>query len=143
MRIMREKRIFAVPTFAIVEYFAAHAAPRPQTKRAGAQEFHAPQFKQRGRRACPRRRLRRGPFPHGTQAREYELMVKYGMSPAETLHSGLINGAKLLDWENQIGQLKSNFYADIIAVPGNPLEDIKVLAHPTFVMKNGEVIRKD
>ena len=70
-------------------------------------------------------------------------MVQYGMSPADTLRAGLINGAKLLDWADPIGQLKPNFYADIIAVPGNPLEDINVLTHPTFVMKNGEVVRKD
>ena len=69
-------------------------------------------------------------------------MVQFGMSPADTLRSGLINGAKLLDWADAIGQLKPGFYADVIAVPGNPLEDIKVLKSPSFVMKNGEVIRK-
>jgi len=84
-----------------------------------------------------------GPFPHGTQAREYELLVEYGLSSGDTLRAGLINGAKLLDWADSIGQLKQGFYADIIAVPGNPLEDIKVLAHPTFVMKNGDVVRSD
>jgi imidazolonepropionase-like amidohydrolase len=65
------------------------------------------------------------------------------MSPTETLRSGLINGAKLLRWSDSIGQLKPGFYADIIAVAGNPLTDITVLAHPTFVMKSGEVLRKD
>ena len=84
-----------------------------------------------------------GPFPHGTQAREYELMVKYGMSPADTLRAGLINGARLLDWADQIGQLKPGFFADIIAVPGDPLTDISTLTHVKFVMKNGEVVRRD
>jgi len=145
MKIMREKNIFAVPTFAIVEYFAAHAASSAAAHREEEQQaFHARQFKQQMAAGVPFAvGSDVGPFPHGTQAREYELMVQYGMSAAETLRSGLINGAKLLDWEGQIGQLKPNFYADIIAVPGNPLEDIKVLAHPSFVMKNGEVIRKD
>jgi imidazolonepropionase-like amidohydrolase len=83
-----------------------------------------------------------GPFPHGTQAREYELMVKYGMSPADVLHSALINGAKLLDWADEIGQLKAGFFADIIAVPGDPLEDISVLKHVQFVMKDGEVVKR-
>jgi imidazolonepropionase-like amidohydrolase len=81
-----------------------------------------------------------GPFPHGTQAREFELMVKFGMSPADVLRSDLINGAKLLDWADEIGQLKPGFYADVIAVPGNPLENIGVLERPAFVMKNGEVL---
>ena len=84
-----------------------------------------------------------GPFPHGTQAREYELMVQYGMSPADTLKSGLINGAKLLGWAEEIGQLKAGFYADVLAVPGDPLHDISVLRHPSFVMKGGEIVRKD
>ena len=69
-------------------------------------------------------------------------MVQYGMSPADTLRAGLINGARLLGWQNQIGQLKPNFFADIIAVPANPLTDISTLTHVTFVMKNGIVYKK-
>jgi len=84
-----------------------------------------------------------GPFPHGTQARELELMVKFGMSPADVLRADLINGAKLLDWADEIGQLKAGFYADVIAVKGDPLKDISVTAKPVFVMKNGEILRKD
>jgi imidazolonepropionase-like amidohydrolase len=82
-----------------------------------------------------------GPFPHGTQAREYELMVKNGMKPVDVLRAGLRNGAKVLGWENEIGVLKPGFYADIIAVPGNPLEDIRVLQKLEFVMKAGVVYR--
>src|SRR5215467_6329893 len=51
-----------------------------------------------------------GPFPHGTQAREFELMVKYGMSPLAVLQADLINGAKLLGWEGQIGALKTGYF---------------------------------
>jgi len=144
MKLMREKEIFAVPTFAIAEYFAAHAASPAATVRENAQQaFHAAEFKKQMAAGVPFAvGSDVGPFPHGTQAREYELMVEYGMSPAETLRSGLINGARLLDWADSIGQLKPHFFADIIAVPGNPLTDIKVLAHPSFVMKNGEVIVK-
>jgi imidazolonepropionase-like amidohydrolase len=83
-----------------------------------------------------------GPFPHGTQARELVLMVKYGMSPAAALQADLINGAKLLDWDGQIGQLKPGYLADVIAVPANPLEDISTLEHVDFVMKGGVVFRK-
>jgi imidazolonepropionase-like amidohydrolase len=125
------KQIYAVPTFAIVEYFAPpqhgdgavyKAASSPTTLRSSSSRW--PQ-------ACRSPSVSDvGPFPHGTQAREYELMVKYGMSPADTLRAGLINGAKLLDWADAIGQLKPGFYADVIAVPGNPLEDISVLKSP-------------
>jgi imidazolonepropionase-like amidohydrolase len=83
-----------------------------------------------------------GPFPHGTQAREYVLMVKYGMSPLAALEAGLLNGAKLLGWQNQIGPLKPGYWADVIAVPGDPLEDISVLQRVSFVMKAGVIYRK-
>ena len=68
-----------------------------------------------------------GPFPHGTQAREFVLMVKYGMTPLAAIQAGTLNGAKLLGWQGQIGALKAGYFADIIAVPGDPLEDICVL----------------
>ena len=83
-----------------------------------------------------------GPFPHGTQARELELMVQYGMSPVQALEADLINGAKLLDWNGQIGRLEAGYLADVIAVPGNPLEDISVLKKVEFVMKGGTVYKK-
>ena len=145
MRIMREKQIYAVPTFAISEYFGQHAdtADRSQTMDKEL-DFHAAEFKKQMAAGVPFAvGSDVGPFPHGTQAREYELMVKYGMSPADTLRAGLINGAKLLDWADAIGQLKPGFFADIIAVPGDPLTDISVVTHVSFVMKNGEIIRKD
>ena len=84
-----------------------------------------------------------GPFPHGTQAREFELMVKYGMSPAAALQADLINGAKLLEWDGQIGQLRPGYFADIVAVSGDPLKDITELERIKFVMKGGQVIRND
>ena len=82
-----------------------------------------------------------GPFPHGTQAREYVLMGSTAW-PRRTLRAGLINGARLLGLGGPSAQLKPGFLADVIAVQGNPLEDIKALKSPSFVMKNGEVIRK-
>ncbi len=83
-----------------------------------------------------------GPFPHGTQAREFMLMVKYGMSPLAALQADLLNGATLLDWEGQIGALKPGYLADIVAVPGNPLDDISALQHVDFVMKGGAVYKR-
>jgi imidazolonepropionase-like amidohydrolase len=83
-----------------------------------------------------------GPFPHGTQAREFELMVKYGMTPLAALQADLINGAKLLGWQGQIGELKAGYFADVIAVPGDPLQEISALKKVNFVMKGGVVYRK-
>jgi len=83
-----------------------------------------------------------GPFPHGTQAREFVLLVKYGMSPLAAIQAGTLHGAKLLGWEGQIGALKAGYFADVIAVTGNPLEDIGALEKVSFVMKGGVVFRR-
>ena len=83
-----------------------------------------------------------GPFPHGTQAREFVLMVKYGMTPLAALQAGTLNGAKLLGWQDRIGELKPGYLADIVAVPGDPLQDIGVLQNVAFVMKGGVVYKR-
>jgi len=144
MRIMREKKIPAVPTFAIGEYFAEHAASPAASEREGKlQQLHAQEFKKQLAASVPMAvGSDVGPFPHGTQAREFELMVQYGMSPVAVLQADLINGAKLLGWEGQIGALKPGYFADVIAVPGDPTRDIGVLKHVSFVMKGGVVYRK-
>ena len=144
MRIMREKGIPAVPTFTIVEYFAEHAAtPAAGDRERKMQELHAAEFKKQLVAGVPMAvGSDVGPFPHGTQAREFELMVQYGMSPVATLQADLINGAKLLGWEGQIGALKPGYFADVIAVPGDPTKDISVLKQVSFVMKGRVVYRK-
>jgi imidazolonepropionase-like amidohydrolase len=83
-----------------------------------------------------------GPFPHGTQAREFVLMVKYGMSPLAVLQADLINGAKVLGWDGEIGALEPGYFADVIAVVGDPLQDVAVLQNVSFVMKGGVVYKK-
>ena len=145
MKLMHDREIYAVPTFAITEYFAQHPEGHGHGERfAREQAVHVASFKQQLAAGVPFAvGSDVGPFPHGTQAREYELMVQYGMSPADVLRSALINGARLLDWADAIGQLKPGFYADIIAVPGDPLTDISTLTHVRFVMKNGELLRND
>ena len=144
MRLMKQKRIFAVPTFTIFEYFAEHAATLAQ----GAREHQIldlkiQEFKKQIAAGIPFAvGSDVGPFPHGTQAREFVLMVKYGMSPLAVLQADLINGAKLLGWEGQIGSLEPGYYADIVAVPGDPLQDISVLSNVGFVIKGGTVYKK-
>jgi imidazolonepropionase-like amidohydrolase len=144
MRLMHDKQIFAVPTFAISEYFAAHAESAALAEhQRSLLALHAAEFRRQLAAGVPMAvGSDVGPFPHGTQAREFELMVQYGMSAADTLRASLINGARLLGWENQIGQLKPGFLADIIAVPANPLTNISTLTHVTFVMKNGVVYKR-
>jgi imidazolonepropionase-like amidohydrolase len=144
MRLMHEKQIFAVPTFTIFEYFAEHA-PSPGQGAHDRQmlDLHIPEFRKQLAAGVPMAvGSDVGPFPHGTQAREFELMVKYGMTPLAALQADLLNGAKLLGWQGQIGELKPGYFADVIAVPGDPSQDISVLKKVSFVMKGGVVYRK-
>jgi imidazolonepropionase-like amidohydrolase len=144
MRLMREKQIFAVPTFTIFEYFAEHAATPAQAARERQMlDLKMQDFRKQVAAGVPMAvGSDVGPFPHGTQARELELMVKNGMSPLAVLQADLLNGAKLLGWDGQIGALEAGYLADVVAVSGDPLQDIGVVGKVTFVMKGGVVYRK-
>jgi imidazolonepropionase-like amidohydrolase len=144
MKLMRERHIYAVPTFTIFEYFAEHAATKERaTRERWAVEQHAAEFRKQLAAGVPiAAGSDVGPFPHGTQAREFVLMVKYGMTPLAALQAGTLNGAELLGWQGRIGSLKPGRWADIVAVPGNPLEDIGVLEKVSFVMKGGAIYRQ-
>lgn len=144
IRLMREKQIFAVPTFAISEYFSEHGnSPERKARDRQMLDLHAAEFRKQLAAGVPMAvGSDVGPFPHGTQARELELMVKYGMTPLAALQADLLNGAKLLGWQGQVGELKAGYLADVIAVPGDPSQDITVLQKISFVMKGGVVYRK-
>lgn len=144
MRIMREKGIPAVPTFTVVEYFADHApTPAAAERERKMLDLHAQEFKKQLAAGVPMAvGSDVGPFPHGTQGREFVLMVQYGMTPVAVLQADLINGAKLLGWEGQIGELKPGYFADIVAVPGDPTRDISVVQKVSFVMKGGVVYKR-
>jgi len=143
MQLMRQKQIYAVPTFTIIEYFANHASTPAGAQRDRALlDFHAAEFKKQIAAGVPFAvGTDVGPFPHGTQARELELMVQFGMPAADVLKADLLNGARLLDWQGEIGELKPGYFADVIAVPGDPLQDISVVEHVSFVMKDGVVYK--
>ncbi len=82
-----------------------------------------------------------GIYPHGDNAKQLARMVQFGMTPLQAIQSATINSAELLRWQDKVGQLKSGFYADIIAVDQNPLTNISTLESVTFVMKNGDVYK--
>jgi imidazolonepropionase-like amidohydrolase len=84
-----------------------------------------------------------GVEPHGLNAREFSLMTKNGLAPAQALISGTKNGADLLGIADQTGTLQAGKFADIVAVPGNPLSDMTATERPLFVMKEGVVYRND
>ena len=80
---------------------------------------------------------------HGTNAKEFELMVNYGMSPMKAIQSATSVAAELLEMQNQIGSIEVGKLADIIAVAGDPLKGITVLEKVGFVMKDGKIYRDD
>jgi imidazolonepropionase-like amidohydrolase len=80
-----------------------------------------------------------GVFTHGDNARELELMVDYGMQPLDALKSATSTAAHVLHMETSIGQLKEGFFADVIAVEGDPTREIGALRRVRFVMKGGVV----
>jgi imidazolonepropionase-like amidohydrolase len=144
MRLMKERHIPAVPTLAWYEYFAGHS-PTPEGNAAAAEiyEYKTREFRRQLAAGVPMAvGSDVGPFQHGTQVRELELMVKFGMTPLAVLQADLLTGARLLHWEGRIGELKPGYYADIIAVPGNPLNDITVLERVPFVMKGGVIAKQ-
>ncbi len=124
MRLMREKQIFAVPTFTIFEYFADHAATPEQAARERQMlDLHAQEFPKQLAAGVPMAvGSDVGPFPHGTQARELVLMVKYGMTPLAALQADLLNGAKLLGWDGQIGVLEGGLFRGCDRGPGRSVE---------------------
>jgi imidazolonepropionase-like amidohydrolase len=82
-----------------------------------------------------------GAYEHGTSTREFYKMVEYGMKPIDAIRSATLRGAELLRMEKHIGGIEARKYADVIAVEGNPLDDIRALGRVVFVMKAGQVFK--
>jgi imidazolonepropionase-like amidohydrolase len=145
LRMMHDKGVFLVPTLATRVGLASSKFPpavQVKAERAMAQQD-----------AMVRRALALGVkialgtdaavYPHGENAREFALLAADGMSPAQALLAGTAAAAELLGLKEKIGALKAGMAADIVAVPGNPLDDIKATRNVVFVMKGGVVYRND
>ena len=84
-----------------------------------------------------------GSMPHGEGWREMERMVDYGMAPMDVIYSATVMGAKLLRKNDELGQIKQGYFADIIAVEGNPDQNIKAFRSIDFVMVNGAIVKNN
>lgn len=84
-----------------------------------------------------------GVFQHGRNGHEFTLMVRYGMTPMQAIHAGTLEGATLLGREHDVGSIATGKVADLVAVRGDPLQDISVLERVDFVMKGGTVFKRD
>jgi imidazolonepropionase-like amidohydrolase len=83
-----------------------------------------------------------GVCPYGTSAKQFAFMVKYGMTPMQAIQAATSSAADLLGHSNEVGSVKPGKYADIIAVSGDPLQDVSVLENVQFVMKDGKVYKQ-
>jgi len=82
-------------------------------------------------------------YPHGLNAHEIDVYVnQFGMTPLRGIQTGTVNAADLMGWSDKVGSIAPGKWADMIAVSGDPLKDVKLLQHVVFVMKSG-VVYKD
>ena len=84
-----------------------------------------------------------GVYPHGDNARQFATMVEWGMKPLDAIQAATLNAADLMGWNEKVGSLEKGRYADLIAVDGDPLSDVKTLQRVKFVMKGGVASRND
>jgi imidazolonepropionase-like amidohydrolase len=146
LKLMKAKGVYLVPTVMAIDWVRRNAGSYP------------PEIAEKARTAAAAHggvvhaALRLGvpmalgtdatvlPDGHGKNAREFELMTELGMTPATALLAGTRGAAKLMGLETEIGTLTVGKWADIVAVPGNPLRDIRVTERPVFVMQRGRII---
>jgi imidazolonepropionase-like amidohydrolase len=83
-----------------------------------------------------------GVCPYGIAAKQFAMMVKYGMTPMQAIQAATISAADLLGKREWLGSLKPGKYADLIAVSGDPLTDVSVLENVEFVMKEGRIYKQ-
>ncbi|HEY6273496.1 MAG TPA: amidohydrolase family protein [Terriglobales bacterium] len=81
-------------------------------------------------------------YPHGLNAHEFAVYVQMGMTPLQAIQSATVNAADLLGWNNKVGAIEDGYFADIIAVHGDPTKDVTLLEAPVFVMKGGTVYKQ-
>ena len=82
-----------------------------------------------------------GVYPHGWNAKQFAIMVKWGMTPMQAIQAATVNAADPLGWKGRVGELSPGAYADLAAVADDPLADVSTLERVTFVMKGGVVVK--
>lgn len=145
--LMKERNVYLVPTLYRISWALENA------ERNGAPAANLERF--RGNRDAMESNVRRAiqlgvpiafgtdatVYPHGLNAREFAVYVRLGMTPLDAIRSATVNAADLLGWADRVGTVEPGRFADLIAVSGNPLEDVRVLESVRFVMKSGAIFR--
>jgi imidazolonepropionase-like amidohydrolase len=148
IRMMKEKGAYLVPTLYLGDWFLENY-----------QRLHVPDFmvdKAKVVLPAARQNIARAfkagvkvafgtdaaVYPHGLNGREFAVMVKFGLTPMQSIQAATVNAADLLGWSDRIGSIEAGRLADIIAVNGDPLADITALERVSFIMKGGQVVVK-
>lgn len=142
IRLMKERGTYLVPTTYLVDAIPMKALPAPVRAKA---EYVLPLARASVRRAIAEGvhiafGTDAGVYPHGDNGREFAVLVDLGMSPIDAIRTATINAADLLGVDDR-GRIAEGLLADIIAVPGNPLDDIRVMENVSFVMLGGEIVK--
>ncbi len=144
LKLMKQKGVYLVPTRTAVWWVNKSAdtyPPQIAAKARAAWAAHGEMFKTALRVGVPiALGTDAGVFPHGMNAMEFGLMTDLGMSPSAALLAGTREAAKLLGLEAEIGTLEPGKWADVVAVPGDVLANIRATEHPIFVMRHGRVV---
>jgi imidazolonepropionase-like amidohydrolase len=150
IRLMKEHGTWYVPTIIAGDFVASHAkipGYYPPQVAAKAAAIGSQVLATAGRAYKAGVKIAFGTdasvYPHGQNAHEFELMVMAGMSPMFVLQAATTHAAELLKHEKDLGSVTPGKLADVIAVPGNPLDDISLMKRVTFVMKDGVVYKRD
>jgi imidazolonepropionase-like amidohydrolase len=147
--LMKEHHTFLVPTSYPLFWFEEHAPQMrlppwvmeksaiiiPAAKKNMAKAFRAGVRVALGTDA--------GVYPHGQNGGEFWSMVELGLTPTQALQSGTVNAAELMGWTDRIGIIREGMFADMVAVKGDPLSDIRLLQRVQFVMKDGVVYKNE
>lgn len=149
-RLMRERNAWLVPTVSAGEVVEQMAKSGRLTGLRAEKALAAAAGMRNGIRLAVRHGVPialgsdAGVGAHGTNGHEFTLLVEWGgMTPMQAIVAGTQNAAKLLGWDDRIGTLTTGKLADVVAVSGDPIQDIRVTERPVFVMKNGVVYRND
>ena len=146
---MKKNETYLVPTLYLADWFLANA-----------EQLHVPaEYIAKGRAAMSAARKNVGHafssgvkvgfgtdaavYPHGLNAHEFAVMVKLGLTPLQAIQSATVNDADLLGWSDKIGTIEPGKWADLIAVDGDPLQDVTMLERVKFVMKGGDVVKNE
>jgi imidazolonepropionase-like amidohydrolase len=149
IRLMKERGTYLVPTLYLGDWFMENA-----------QKLNVPPFiMDKARAVMPVARLNiarafkagvkvafgtdAAVYPHGLNAHEFAVMVKLGLTPIQAIQAATLNAADLLGWSDRIGAIEPGHFADIIAVRGDPVNDVTELEHVRFVMKGGMVVKNE